>query len=108
MYGIYIFLLLLLLGANAVYPKKPFNIHLSGLLYGIPVVLFIVIFIVVIGYLTKSLSSGCLMLLFLTLILAYAGGLLIPEAMLPAFIKNLCHYTPYYKLNQMICYGLYH
>lgn len=82
-------------------------INIKGLLFGVLLSAIIAITATIISRLPVSLS-GCSLLLFaLILIIAYTGGLIIPELLLPKIFRNICPYTPGNAIIRLFCSCIY-
>ncbi len=73
----------------------------------IPAVIFIALLVLAFGYLPAGYTGSCMILFFTTLVLAYIGGGIIPERLLPEFISSFAGNTPYHYLLETLCNGLY-
>lgn len=71
------------------------GINIKGLFTAIPALLMIALIAVAAARLgSRSLLAANMLLLFFTVVLAYVGGGLIPQAMLPAAINDLSSHLP--------------
>ena len=70
------------------------SINSKGWITILPSLIVIALIITLIGSLSKSAFSGNLILLFTVIAIAYIGGAIIPNAMLPRVIQNLSTYMP--------------
>lgn len=71
------------------------NFHAIGLLSAIPYIFIIAIIIALVAHLGKgNMFTGNMIVLFVTLILAYVGGGIIPRAMLPSIVKDISNILP--------------
>ena len=79
----------------------------AALISIIPALVFIALIVLVSGYLPAGYTGSCMILFFTTLVLAYIGGGIIPERLLPEFIGGFAENTPYHYLLETLCNGLY-
>ncbi len=86
-----------------------FTITINPMGFAIGLVISAVIsFIAILTSLAPVSLSGCSLLLFMVILLiAYSGGLLIPELLLPDLFKNICPYTPGNILLNLLCRCIY-
>lgn len=83
------------------------HVNLSGLLTIIPALLLIALLIAVIATFSASTFSANMCLLFIVLVLAYCGGGLLPDALLPKAIQQIQPYLPGTYVMQLFCHALY-
>ncbi len=82
-------------------------INLRGFIVGILLSAIIAATATIISKLPVSLS-GCSLLLFVfILIIAYTGGLIVPELLLPKIFGNICPYTPGNAIVHLLCKCIY-
>ena len=78
-----------------------------GIIIALPSIIGIALIIALIGNISSNVFSGNIAMLFITLVLAYVGGGLIPGALLPAFIKHISEYTPGHFIISNIAMSLF-
>lgn len=83
------------------------HVNPSGLLTVIPALLLIALLIAGIATFTTSTFSANMCLLFIVLVLAYCGGGLLPDALLPKAIQQIQPYLPGTYVMQLLCHALY-
>ncbi len=83
------------------------HVNPSGLLTVIPALLLIALLIAGIATFTTNTFSANMCLLFIVLVLAYCGGGLLPDALLPKAIQQIQPYLPGTYVMQLLCHALY-
>ena len=81
--------------------------NLNGLLTIIPALLLIALLIAGIATFSRSTFSANICLLFVVLVLAYCGGGLLPDVLLPKVIQQIRPYLPGTYVMQIFCHALY-
>lgn len=76
-------------------------------LYGLLLCLTVSLFTLAIGKLPVSQAAAGLLYLCILIALAYIGGLLVPQNLLPEFAGDISGYSPYHLLHKMLCRCLY-
>ena len=94
LYCVFTALYLIFIPCHLVISVMNQSINSKGLIGVLPALLGIALIITLIGSLSKSAFSGNLILLFTVIAIAYIGGAIIPNAMLPRIIQNLTTYMP--------------
>ena len=83
------------------------HVNPFGLLTVIPTLLLISLLIAGIATFTTNTFSANMCLLFIVLVLAYCGGGLLPDALLPKVIQQIQPYLPGTYVMQLLCHALY-
>lgn len=83
------------------------KLHLSGLIEILPALFLLALFIAGTATFTKQTFSANLFVLFTVLLLAYCGGGLLPDAMLPSVVRDISQILPGRYLLQIVCHALF-
>lgn len=107
LYGIYLLLYTVAVIVSSAVSTHFLSFHTMALPAGLPVCACIALITVLIGKIPVSQAAASMILLIVVFLLAYTGGCLVPEALLPAFLKPVCTYSPYYHMIQLLCNSMF-
>ena len=83
------------------------HINPIGILAALPTIISIACIIALISNLSKNVFSGNMAMLFITLIIVYIGGGIIPSSMLPHIIKQISAFTPGHYMISNLAFSLF-
>ena len=83
------------------------TIHPIGLIFGMLPVMFISLIITIVSNICSNTFSGNISMLFITIIIAYISGGIIPKAMLPSIIGSIAKYTPGHMIINAFAFSIF-
>lgn len=107
LYGLYLLLYFTFTFASYVLNAGFLTFHVMALFTGLPVCICIALLTVLVSKIPSGQVGASLILFILIFIFAYTGGCLVPETLLPEFMKSFCIYSPYHHLIQFLCKGMF-
>jgi hypothetical protein len=107
LYIIYIFIYIICCISGLIWQVPDTHLSVSGFIYVIPSIMFITLVIIFVSYLPANQAGSAMILFILIFIMAYTGGGIMPQKLLPVFVEKCSHYSPFYYMLKLTARGLF-